>query len=146
MAIDKVYITYKSNYMDFEIIQKKKTSSGNRKFKAFVNNKKWQKNTEFDKALGEMWIKKKNAKKLIIRINEIGFQMVVRRGNFFFRVNINLKSSEWETRGLCNYVPNSIDNLITHEYSVYSSPTEVSGQIGTHVSKTVKNVNSFILS
>ncbi|XP_053400320.1 uncharacterized protein LOC123558658 [Mercenaria mercenaria] len=134
LAVDKVFVTYKSNYINFETIQKKATKSGKRKFKSFVNGIRWKKKTQIDKVLGDMWIVNKNPKVISVSISEIGFIMDLKRGSIFFQLDIKLLSSKWNTTGLCNYVPTSVDYLITKDYKVFTSPEPVPAQTGTYCS------------
>jgi hypothetical protein len=77
---------------------------------------------------------RKNARKMIIKISEIGFRMVIRRGNIFFRVNIRLSSRSWISKGLCHYVPDNSSGLMKGDYTAYTDPTTLPDQIGTYVS------------
>lgn len=81
-----------------------------------------------------MLMTRKDERRIIIKIGEIGFRMVIRRGNIFFRVHIRLSSTEWITKGLCNYVPDNSAGLILGEYTAYTDPASLPNQIGTYVS------------
>lgn len=135
LVVDKVYITYKSNYINFEALQQETTKSGKRKYKSFVNGQRWEKKTQLDKT-GDIVIINRNSKELTVNISEIGFLMDVKRGSVFFQLNIILLSRKWNTTGLCSYVPTSAKYLITKDYEVYSSGRPIPGQTGTLVSET----------
>jgi hypothetical protein len=133
-VVDKVFLTYKSEFINFETIQKGSTKSGKRKFKAFVNGIRWKKKTKIDKTIGGMWIINKNPKVVTVNISEIGFTMDVKRGSVFFQLDIKLLSSKWNTTGLCNYIPTSVNYLIKRDYKVYTSSEPIRSETGTYVS------------
>ncbi|XP_060596109.1 uncharacterized protein LOC132750181 [Ruditapes philippinarum] len=133
LVIDRVFITYRSNTINFELIKKKKTKNGKRRYKAFIDGVKWNGKTE-GQLVGKMLMTRKNARKMIIKISEIGFRMVIRRGNIFFRVNIRLSSRSWISKGLCHYVPDNSSGLMKGDYTAYTDPTTLPDQIGTYCS------------
>lgn len=112
--------------------------------KSYVDGIIWTKETQVDKTLGEMWIQNKNSKVIAINISEIGFAMDVTRGSVYFQLDIKLLSSQWNTTGLCNYVPTSVDNLIKNDNTVYDSAVPILGQTGTYVSALNKLKNCIL--
>jgi len=127
-------MTYKNDYINFEITQKERTDSKKPKTKILVDGKKWQKKTKIDKSLGDISIKTTNGKTIEITVEKLGFTMTVTRGSIFFKITIKVDNDNTPHVGLCQTVPKKDKDILLSEYKMYSQTVPLIGHSGTYVS------------
>lgn len=134
VVVDKVFVTYKNDYVTFEVVSKKRTKSKKPKVKIMVDGKKWKKTSKIDKTLGDMWIKTINSKTIEVAVQKAGFTLSVKRGSIFFKATIKVENDQTPHVGLCKNVPKKTNGVPTSEYKMYSATQSLLGHAGTYVS------------
>lgn len=134
LVVDKIFMTYKNDYVNFEVVQKQRTNSKKPKTKILIDGKKWTKASIIDKTLGDIWIKTKNSKTIDVIVQKLGFTMRVKRGSIFFKITIIVDNDNWIHVGLCKKIPSNVKDVLLSEYKMYSATQPLIGHTGTYVS------------
>ena len=120
-AIDRVYITYKDAIIDIHKNRTHRTTSGSKKMKTFVNNILWKEKTKFNETIGEMYLRRKNKKKILVQIDEDNTKIIIKRGWLTLRVTIKMSRSANYFIGLCDIVPTSSELLVKRDYTPFDN-------------------------
>lgn len=131
--IDKVFVTYKSSFVNFEFSKFITKKSKKAKSRVTIDGTVWKKKSKIDKTIGDMWLTNKDTSAITITIKPLNIYIDIIRKSGFFGVKIKLMSSRWSTKGLCKWVPAKIENLYTHDYEKFTSSTPIPGYTGTTV-------------
>lgn len=143
--IDKVFVTYRNDYVNFEFSKTRTSKSKKAKTQVFVDGVVWKKKTRIDKTIGDMMLTNKDTSTITILIQPLHLFVEITRGSNFFGVKISLMSSRWDTRGLCKWVPSNEEELLTREYEKFSSITPIPGYSGTTVRFTSCSISILFL-